>query len=672
MACRGAGCAWKRSYHASRIEEHLIVCDAAKSKYPEMMCALGRDPGGSPLVPGLAPTWLPETQLLFVEALLRSAMPFGAFYSPAWRAVLSRVSQGTFEGPGTRQAIGGWILDAVAAKYLSAAIVRILVSSSFTLSIDGWTDLRSRELYNFMVCLPLSLFVSTFSLGVAAATADALLARLTVEITALNAALDGARAAHQPPAADSAGPDEVLLGEAATTYPRLRQLASRSVWGLVTDSPNVMVRVRRLARAAGLATVTIGCADHAINLVTRDCANVEPFSGALCDGTRVAVFMRRCGRARAAMAGALADLRALGRGVADVVTFSESRWCGIHLTVESVRRCLPVLQTIIGANQLAQDGFDVPPAVEGCIMHPAFGQGLAAASPFLGHLLDCSRFVEADAAPLSSFVASFTFLWLLLDGVRVTGLPTATRTYLRDRLSARFKRAVDCHVALAFFLDPFWAQLWGRAGTVGLGGKTILQWREKSLEELAGEDAALRASLSRELQSFLCAHRPAAEPKPDECLHPVGYWQLHGDAYPCLHVIAERLLAVCPTSAGGERCFKRVSAVMSRNRSGMAVGKATKKAQILYNGGQLERSDVIDSFCRSAQKRKMRRAMVGGNPLPGAAGSPVAPELVVHVFDAEDVVGGDDPPPPDLEAEEVAGVVDALFAVHNLETDDEL
>ena len=104
----------------------------------------------------------------------------------------------------------------------------------------------------------------------------------------------------------------------------------------------------------------------------------------------------------------------------------------------------------------------------------------------------------------------------------------------------------------------------------------------------------------------------------------------------------------------------------------MAVGKATKKAQILYNGGQLERSDVIDSFCRSAQKRKMRRAMVGGNPLPGAAGSPVAPELVLHVFDAEDVVGGDDPPPPDLEAEEVAGVVDALFTVHNLETDDEL
>jgi len=71
------------------------------------------------------------------------------------------------------------------------------------------------------------------------------------------------------------------------------------------DSPNVMIRVRRLARAAVLATVTIGCADHAINLVSRDCASVEPFSEALRDGTRVAVFMRRCGRARTAMAGAV-------------------------------------------------------------------------------------------------------------------------------------------------------------------------------------------------------------------------------------------------------------------------------------------------------------------------------------------------------------------------------
>jgi len=122
-----------------------------------MMRALGRDPGGSPLVPGLAPTWLPETQLLLFEALLRYAMPFGAFDAPAWRAVLSRVSHGTFEGPGTRQAIGGWMLDAVATKYLSAAIACILVSPSFTLFIDGRTDLRSRELYNFMVCLPSSL-----------------------------------------------------------------------------------------------------------------------------------------------------------------------------------------------------------------------------------------------------------------------------------------------------------------------------------------------------------------------------------------------------------------------------------------------------------------------------------------------------------------------------------
>jgi len=56
-------------------------------------------------------------------------------------------------------------------------------------------------------------FVSTFSLGVAAATAKALLARLTVEITTLNAALDGAQAVHQPPAADGAGLVDVWLGD---------------------------------------------------------------------------------------------------------------------------------------------------------------------------------------------------------------------------------------------------------------------------------------------------------------------------------------------------------------------------------------------------------------------------------------------------------------------------
>ena len=48
-----------------------------------------------------------------------------------------------------------------------------------------------------------------------------------------------------------------------------------------------------------------------------------------------------------------------------------------------------------------------------------------------------------------------------------------------------------------------------------------------------------------------------------------------------------RLLTVCPTSDGGERCFKCVSAVMTRNRSTVSVAKATKKAQIIYNGAQL-------------------------------------------------------------------------------------
>jgi len=67
----------------------------------------------------------------------------------------------------------------------------------------------------------------------------------------------------------------------------------------------------------------------------------------------------------------------------------------------------------------------------------------------------CTRVVEADAAPLLSFVAAFVFLWLLLDGVRVAGIAAALRSYLRDRLSARFKRTVDCHVVLAFYLDPF-------------------------------------------------------------------------------------------------------------------------------------------------------------------------------------------------------------------------
>jgi len=393
---------------------------------------------------------------------------------------------------------------------------------------------------------------------------------------------------------------------------------------------------------------------------------------ALRETTRVAVFFKRCNRARATPAAALADLCALGRGVADMVTFSESRWCGIHLTVELVRRCLPALQAVINDNQNSATGFDVPPAVAACIVDPAFGQGLAAASPFLSQMCDCTRNLEANAAPLSSFVAAFVLLWLPLDSGRVAGIPAASRSYLRDRPSPRFKRTVDCHVALAFYLDPFWAPMWGRAGSASLGGGTMVEWRDQSLDEMAGEtDGTLRAELSREMQSFMRAHRPMMVPKADECLHPVGYWHLHGSAYPGLQLIAVRLLAACPTSAGGERCFKRVSAVMSKNRSTVSVAKANKQAQMIYNGGKLERSGAIVFFVRTKQEKIMRRDMAVGVPQPGAGGAHVGQDLDVYFLDAEGA-GEDDLLLPDLEAGEVEAVVDALFAFVPLNTDYEL
>jgi len=393
---------------------------------------------------------------------------------------------------------------------------------------------------------------------------------------------------------------------------------------------------------------------------------------ALRETTRVAVFFKRCNRARATPAAALADLCALGRGVADMVTFSESRWCGIHLTVELVRRCLAALQAVINEHQKSATGFDVPPAVAACIVDPAFGQGLAAASPFLSQMCDCTRILEANAAPLSSFVAAFVLLWLLLDSGRVAGIPAVSRSYLRDRPSPRFKRTVDCHIALAFYLDPFWAPMWGRAGSVSLGGKTMVEWRDQLLDEMTGAtDGTLRAELSRKMQSFMRAHRPMMVPKADECLHPVGYWHLHGSAYPGLQLIAVRLLAACPTSAGGERCFKRVSAVMSKNRSTVSVAKANKHAQMIYNGGKLEHSGAIVSFVRTKQEKNMRREMAVGVPQPGAGGAHVGQDLNVYFLDAEGA-GEDDPLLPELEAGEVGTVVDALFAVVPLDTDYEL
>jgi len=80
----------------------LVDCALAKAEFSTMNRDLGRAPDGDPLVPGVSLDWLPYTQLAFAEAMLRSAMPFGAFDSPLWRSVFTRVSHGLVEGPDPR------------------------------------------------------------------------------------------------------------------------------------------------------------------------------------------------------------------------------------------------------------------------------------------------------------------------------------------------------------------------------------------------------------------------------------------------------------------------------------------------------------------------------------------------------------------------------------------
>jgi len=71
-------------------------------------------------------------------------------------------------------------------------------------------------------------------------------------------------------------------------------------------------------------------------------------------------------------------------------------------------------------------------------------------------LFRMSSSLEEDASPLSAVVGLLSgFVVALRTGL--PDLPESTRSYLVDRVHARFASFGDPHVVLAFFLDPFFA-----------------------------------------------------------------------------------------------------------------------------------------------------------------------------------------------------------------------
>jgi len=361
-----------------------------------------------------------------------------------------------------------------------------------------------------------------------------------------------------------------------------------------------------------------------VNLLAKDVSKQSALQLNIKSAVTWSVFFRRSTRARSSLTNDKAVQRLAGVLIESPKSFSLTRWVGQSIVVRSCLSNLEASRRVLAANWHNHTGFDVPNSVFLAVDQAAPASSAAVAAPVLRMLFRMSASLEADASPLSAVVGLLSGFVVALR-TAFPELPESTRSYLVDRVHARFASFGDQHVVLAFYLDPLFAPCRHADDGALWGTWTLAGHREAAIERLAGEDVAFRNAIIGDLGGYITRVDFAAGVDGSP-LHDATWWRLYGDSWPTLQVVATRLLSLACSSAGSERSFKTLGVVLSRTRNRTHDARVDRQWSVAFNSRQLNRVNAVAMYPRSRTEKEVvgfvRVAVAAAVADAGAGGAP--------------------------------------------------
>jgi len=281
---------------------------------------------------------------------VQEGLLYSVFHSPEWNSFFLLVFGGLFSGPGDPRKVGDSRLDTASGQVAARVLAAVRCADTVALTLDGAGDVNGKTTFDVVGCLPRTLLLGSFRMGVTVASAPNLL-------LAFRACLP--KSLLQP------NTDTFQKWPVTATTPWLHALASRRLWALRTDNASVMVLMRTAAQADGLVLAAYGCFAHVVNLISKELCPRAPFATMLKLVIAGTVFFRRCVRVRAELAADRATQKAAGIKTNELRTYSPTRCVGQSLTLPSLIDDLPGLRRVLlfNSHQPAGVSFAVPSAV---------------------------------------------------------------------------------------------------------------------------------------------------------------------------------------------------------------------------------------------------------------------------------------------------------------------
>lgn len=533
---------------------------------------------------------------------------FAAFDKPHWRKFFSSLRK-HFTVPSRRKLASSLLFNDFEAIKAQESEFRSS-AKHFGVAIDGWTDIKGRSFAAVMLNYPLPLFHKSYNVTHEVEVEVAL-------VSLLSDVRESVNLPREPPA-------EFL------SLPAKERIQATRFFGLVTDSPSVMIAARGACLEKRIVEVAFGCAPHALNNLVSDVFKVYGGHVTEC----VSIVRAFKGKSSEKEARKVFGEKQKQFGSTKGLCFmTPTRWTSSAATLDALTANKVVIQNCLLDEALPSDAFADSTRAS---LTGEFWQTHEDILKITEAITAACVFVEADNSALSSHVAVFmwlsvTFMTCSLRKARHEDRKTLVMMVRRrlcgwelpsDRRS-RIARSFHPCLALAFIIDPLHENLRDRAAkmfrSLRLGRHEWLEGAEahgehvNSVEDIGSmamsclqSDAARGdAAFGAELINSCTQLRQKAGPFRSgrvfdsiiATMHPLNAFTGSVEHEP-ISVIAKPLFTLPCASGGVERHFKSRSRVSRKERLRLGEEKADMQSRMSCNCLQLQRASSCLAGCR--------------------------------------------------------------------------
>lgn len=544
---------------------------------------------GGPMLPHIAVTSVERRDKLhglFSDGIIVEGLPFCHGGLPGFKPFWKEAFHGTWEPPSAHFVTGHLGIVFNGTKQEVLAVLR--TPPSLGVAIDGFSDVNSKSVFNFMAGGPLPFVFETFR-------------------------LNGERES-------AVNLDKIVAGVVAN----LNRESENRVIGFVSDSPRVMVLARKLIcgeQEGGSACTKFayGCSCHGLSNHVKDTCKVAFVRWTLKCSCKVVQLFRNTHAASHLIAEARS---ALPGNVRSLKSFSFTRWNGVDELFGSCGENKTAITHVLSAQRLlakSQSRLDFAKGtkastVASFALEGEYWQRVWKLSPYFCLANMCVAHLESDTAPLSDVPLCYA---LLYESLGEFLLPHHVVVECKKSLAMRFSTiSSDVH-ALVAYLDP--AIPFSRLSKLGplystrpLNFCASKAFRDVcSFLELSEDDTGAAVAefdlVMANMHPNFSGRRGA---RGSDTSHPLIFWSIEGHVIaPQIAPIAKSVFTLFASSAGPERSFKARSRVHSKTRNRLSNANSDMQSSVVFNSKQQER--VYSALSKSRDSRLFRALVCG-------------------------------------------------------------